>query len=277
MANVNYIVEHESFIVYANDNGLSASEQLLWYALIHLFNQRAKGGQWPDGFIRITNKTLLSMMPMKVDAMMVARNQLKQRGLIDFVPGRKKIDIPMYRINYFSAPVSASEEEEPALYTEKTYKEPDKPPYKPPYKTPDIINKHNETENKTISDDDDGSDARVQRELDLTQSLAEAWCDAYGPEPTPGEARRIVGAAMILGTSPVMLAKAVELAAYNSARNPGPYVVDIIKTWRDQEIATPEEYAKEDYLRRFGSRSAEDTIRDRDERRRLHREGGTWQ
>lgn len=280
MAAVNYVTEHKAFIVYAQDNGLSGPERLLWYALIHLMNERAKGDQWPDGFIRLPNTTVLGLVPYGEDTLITVRNKLKQRGLIEYVPGRKKAEIPMYRVHYFSVPEAEAPDEE-AFYPKFSGKAGGNTGGNAGGNAPgnarDIIVKQNETGNETKTDDDDVSDARAQRELDLTQSLAEAWCDAYGPEPTPGEARRIVSAALLLGTSPAMLAKAVELAAYNSARNPGPYVVDIIKTWRDQEIATPEEYAREDYLRRFGNRGAEETIRDRDERRRLHREGGTWQ
>lgn len=100
---VNYIREHEAFIEYASDNGLSANERLVWYALIHIFNSRAQGKVWADGFIRIANKRLLSFLPMQFDAMAKARNALKQRGLIEYEQGQRNKDMPMYRMKFFSA------------------------------------------------------------------------------------------------------------------------------------------------------------------------------
>ena len=173
MAAVNYIVEHEAFIEYAQDNGLSAAEQLLCYALCHIFNRRAQGGQWPDGFIRVTNKTVLSLLPFTEDTMAAARNRLKQRGVIDYVPGRKKAEVPMYKMIYFSVP-AASEPEDPVFYPNNSGKQSGKVGGKDGGKPADILRKLNDTETETSTDDDDGSDARAQRELDLLQSLAEA-------------------------------------------------------------------------------------------------------
>lgn len=104
MPYVNYIREHVAFIEYASDNGLSGNERLLWYALMHIMNQRAQGANYPDGFIRIANKRLLSYAPMQFDAMAKARNALQQRGLIEFTHGKRNAEMPMYKMNYFSCP-----------------------------------------------------------------------------------------------------------------------------------------------------------------------------
>ncbi len=95
---VNYVREHERFIEYAADERLSANEQLLWYALMHIFNQRAEGNEWPDGFIRVTNDRLFTYLPIKWDAMARARNALKQHGRIDFRNGNRNKAAPEYRI-----------------------------------------------------------------------------------------------------------------------------------------------------------------------------------
>ena len=211
MASVNYVVEHEAFIVYAQDNGLSAAEQLLWYALCHIFNRRAQGGQWPDGFIRVTNKTVLSLLPFTEDTMAAARNRLKQRGLIDYVPGRKKAEIPMYRMVYFSVP-AASEAGDPVFYPNNSGKQPGQGGGKDGGKATDI-SKLNITENVFPDDVDDINDdgAREERRKALTVELVEAWCDEYGPEPTPAEARRVVQAALLLYSPPEMVAVPVPL------------------------------------------------------------------
>lgn len=277
MAAVNYIVEHEAFIEYAQDNGLSAAEQLLWYALCHIFNRRAQGGQWPDGFIRVTNKTVLSLLPFTEDTMAAARNRLKQRGLIDYVPGRKKAEIPMYRMVYFSVP-AASEADDPVFYPNNSGKQPGKTGGKEGGKAADI-SKLNLDVNSTPDDVDDINDdsAREERRHELTVELVEAWCDEYGPEPTPAEARRVVQAAMLLNSPAVMVAKAVELSARNGARTPSAYIVELLKTWHDEEILTPEEYDEEQLHRMHHDRTAEERIRDREARRRKHAEAGPWQ
>lgn len=98
---VNYVREHIRFMEYATDEHIPASERLLWYALMHIMNQRAQGNIWPDEFIRISNDRLLSYCPMKFDTMASARNGLKQRGLIEFTRGEKNKLSPAYRMIYF--------------------------------------------------------------------------------------------------------------------------------------------------------------------------------
>lgn len=98
---VNYVREHTRFIEYASDEGLSSGERLVWYALMHIINQRAQGALWPEGFIRIANDRLLAYCPMQLNAVAEARNRLKQRGLIDFIPGSRNKRAPAYKINFF--------------------------------------------------------------------------------------------------------------------------------------------------------------------------------
>ena len=95
---VNYVREHERFIEYAADEKIPANAQLLWYALMHIFNQRAEGSEWPDGIIRINNDRLFMFLPIKWDAMAKARNTLKQAGLIDFRNGNRNKSAPEYRL-----------------------------------------------------------------------------------------------------------------------------------------------------------------------------------
>ena len=99
---VNYVREHRRFIKYASDEKLTASEKLLWYVLMELFNQEAEGNVWPDDFIRISNSRVLSLLePMGEDTLFRARNALKQHGRIDFRPGNKNKLNPAYRMIYF--------------------------------------------------------------------------------------------------------------------------------------------------------------------------------
>lgn len=108
---VNYVVEHVRFIEYATDEMLSMSERLLWYALMDVMNHRAQGNIWPEEFIRIDNVTLCRKAGIKFDALSDARNKLKQRGIIDFIPGERNKKNPMYKMTYFYPQFAKSETE----------------------------------------------------------------------------------------------------------------------------------------------------------------------
>ena len=96
-----YEREVERFIEFASDEGITASEQLLWYALMHLMHKHAQGRIWPEDYIRLSNDRILTYMPGKFDTLASARNRLKQRGLIDFKNGNRNKAVPAYKMLYF--------------------------------------------------------------------------------------------------------------------------------------------------------------------------------
>ena len=49
MCNVNYLIEIRRFNTFAARTRLPASAQLLWYKLIEIMNQHARGGAGADG------------------------------------------------------------------------------------------------------------------------------------------------------------------------------------------------------------------------------------
>ena len=98
---INYVREHTRFMEYAADEKITASERLLWYALMHIFNARADGSDWPEDFTRISNDRLLMYVPFDYDTLVKARNGLKQKGRIDYRPGDKRRESPSYRMIYF--------------------------------------------------------------------------------------------------------------------------------------------------------------------------------
>jgi len=98
---VNYVREHERFIEYAADEELTASDRCLWYALMHIFNQRANGNDWPGDFIPVKNSRLFTYFPGGFDTLVRSRNRLKQKKLIDFRAGNRNQAAPMYKILYF--------------------------------------------------------------------------------------------------------------------------------------------------------------------------------
>lgn len=97
---VNYIREHEWFIEFAADEGLTANDVALYDAILFFVNRKAEGNVWPDDFIRIRNDRLLTYCHMGFDAMSRSRNKLKQKGVIDFHNGSRNKESPAYRIIY---------------------------------------------------------------------------------------------------------------------------------------------------------------------------------
>ena len=102
MCNVNYLIEIRRFNTFAARIRLPASAQLLWYKLIEIMNQHARGGDWCDGFLRIDNPYLLAYFPMSATALADARRTLCEAGLLEYIPGEKKRTPPAYRLHYFS-------------------------------------------------------------------------------------------------------------------------------------------------------------------------------
>lgn len=109
MAYVNYITERESFIRHARDNGYTGNEQLLWHALFTIFNERAgrNAFAWPDGFIRISNKELLSWLPFTEKTLVPVRADLvnpnrHQPVLVEYLKGRRNAEMPQYKMRWFT-------------------------------------------------------------------------------------------------------------------------------------------------------------------------------
>ena len=97
---VNYVREINAFHRYANVNFLGSSERLLWFGLMDYINLHyASGSEWPGDFISIPNKGILSHVPFGEDTLTEARSRLKQRGLIEYLPGKKNKEAPKYRIH----------------------------------------------------------------------------------------------------------------------------------------------------------------------------------
>ena len=63
MCNVNYLIEIRRFNTVAARTRLPASAQLLWYKLIEIMNQHARGGDWCDGFPASTTRTCSPTFP----------------------------------------------------------------------------------------------------------------------------------------------------------------------------------------------------------------------
>lgn len=260
---VNYVREINAFNRFANDNYLSSSERLLWFGLMDYVNLHfASGAEWPGEFISVPNKSLLSHVPFGEDALIDARNRLKQRGLLDYIPGKKNKEAPKYKIHYFAASqLSTGYQHDSTFYTEKTGNVPVNVPGKVPGNVqgnipgnmpgrPTNINlnvnpnvNHNVDSNlfdDVVEEDADKTRARVREAVDS------AFRQNYGRSATIAEANRISLVFVHLGMDIDVLHEAVKIAAQNGARNPAPYVIRLLSEWETQYIQTVTDL--EDYL-----------------------------
>lgn len=263
---VNYVREHIRFIEYASDEHLSASERLLWYALMHVMNQRAQGNVWPEEFIRISNERLLTLCPMKYDTLAAARNSLKQRGLIEYTRGEKNKFSPAYRMTYFYPQYLPSETARDGELTQATEIK------RGAIKRTDERSGDGASQNYTacypiksdniggnmggymggniggnmgyiyINNTDNTIDYHEDDEERRARALIEqAWSASIGGRPTPAASRDLIWRIRQLGMQPEVAALAVEESGKRGAANPWAYVVTLLYDWSTANVRTAED------------------------------------
>lgn len=92
---MNYIELLNLFYERIQCSRVSNNGQLLYYTLLAINNKSS----WSDWFSR-TNVSISSMMGVSEKAFINARAELKQLGLIDFIPSKKRGECTKYRILY---------------------------------------------------------------------------------------------------------------------------------------------------------------------------------
>lgn len=90
---MNYMTQLNAFYELLQGNPMTSSEQLLYHTLLMVNN--ACG--WLKWFQR-TNQSLCGLIGIDEKTLIGARNKLKQRELIDFIPAKKKGEVTKYRI-----------------------------------------------------------------------------------------------------------------------------------------------------------------------------------
>ena len=247
---VNYVREHIRFMEYATDEHLSASERLLWYALMHIFNQRAQGKVWPEEFIRISNDRLLSYCPMKYDTIAAARNGLKQRGLIEFTPGEKNKKSPAYRMIYFypeyAAPDTESDTDEVCYPKKSDYtggNTGDNMGYNNGGNTggnagDNIIN-FTGTKNVTLQGKREEEEEPFP-DAGAAKAAARAWRQYFGREATPAALAYIERVAESCEMGDDMVALAIKNASIRMAESPAEYAATLLADWDRHGVTDPE-------------------------------------
>ena len=258
---VNYVREHTRFMEYAADEHLSSSERLVWYALMHIFNQRAQGNIWPDEFIRINNDRLLSYCPIKFDTLAAARNKLKQRGLIELIPGEKNKLSPAYRMIYFYPQYAAPEtERDGECYPKNSDYMGDKVGGnmgdniggKPGDYMGDIyINQKGIRYQNPLDLDEEEQDEEDQLAR-AREEVVSAWVENFGKRPAPAIADNLAVKARMLGfrSGTGIIRLAVRTAALKSAESPESYISTLLKDWHCYKIQDENDLCKYQILRR---------------------------
>ena len=255
---VNYVREHIRFMEYACDEKLTSSERLLWYALMHIMNQRAQGNVWPEDFVRISNDRLLSLCPMKFDTMANARNSLKQRGLIEYESGEKNKKSPAYRMIYFyPMNIAPSTELDGASNPENSDNQGGNMGYNTGsnmgynqggnmgYNTGDFYlnNIPGLTPyQKGVKEDQEESDIIQYPQASPLAKIRRAWINAYGKEPTPLVAASILQrGAVVCGFDIEVVCEAIRIAALRCADSPVDYIFTLFGDWSMRKIKTEQD------------------------------------
>ena len=258
---VNYVREINSFNRYANDNFVTAAERLLWFGLMDCINVNfANGSIWPGEFVPIPNKRLLSHVPYGEDALMDARNRLKQRGLIEYKPGQKNKTAPQYKIHYFNIEdFSTGYQQAFDSNPENTGNMPGNMPGNVPGNVPgnmpdinlnvnyDVYPDVNPDVDVNTDDDADGVRAIAQERARAKGVVLECFRRLFGRPPTPAEVERIAQAGETWGVTDV-LPYALSKTAWSAPRNVLAYVLTILDEYRRHGVSTEDQAARYDYL-----------------------------
>ena len=264
MSKVNYVREMEGFAAWAEANGLSGSERLLWQALFHLFNARAYGDDWPEGYVEFKNRDLVAASGLSRVTVLRTRIRLAERGIIDFIPGDGSVHTA-YKMRYISvegAPVAADcrryacavpvregvqieqggvQIEQGGVHDEQGGVQIEQAPTE--YKKESIvingdINLDKQEEEDKYYNNINGR-ARDTRESMYDQVIGDSYRTKVGRAPTPQEVQSIAEIAEWNRADASLVREAIERGA--SANYPSKYAVTCLMSWGDTGLRTLEE------------------------------------
>ena len=265
MSKVNFVNEFNLFMRYARDNSLSLRSRMLWMALFYIVNDRARYNEqtqeydWPDDFILVSNNELNMYCCLDKRAIETLRNELKQRGLIDFVAGQKNKRNPAYKLNYLSIDVGYKIVPNDAPNPAPNYDPNDTPNYDPndvPNQPP--LYKYNKTQGTEIkhipslAEDEEDEEGSFHIAYARTREVVElAYKSAFGEAPTIMELD--VMTRIIVARNLALIAReVVEETAKAAPRNRFAYLSALCTDWENQYIRSPEDLVEFKTLRDMG-------------------------
>lgn len=250
MPTVNYVREHERFIEFAADEELTFSDRCLWYALMHIFNQRANGNDWPGGFIPVKNSRLFTYFPGGFDTLVRSRNRLKQKGLIDCRAGNRNKAAPEYRMHYLCADDCPNFADKNGCYPQNTDNIQDNMRDNIRGNIKDnmwdnitdnigdqYINQNMEYTETPVEEDDNENDEENNRARG--DGITGGFYAAFGRMPYPAEVSRLNSYRLRRGFSAEMVCRALEIAAGNGAARPVEYTLTVLEDWRTEGVMQP--------------------------------------
>lgn len=272
MSKVNFVSEFNLFMRYACDNSLSLRSRMLWMALFYIANDRAKYNEltkdydWPDDFILVSNNELNMYCCLDKRAIETLRNELKQRGLIDFVPGQKNKRNPAYKLNYLS--VNVGYKNVPNYDPNNTPNNtPNHDPNYAPNHNPNYVpnqpplykyntNSHTDVENLPDDEEDDYLAATYAR---VRERVQWAYRTYFGENPNAAELDAMTRIACACKLESVV-DQAIEKTAQAAPDNILAYYTALCNDWEQQYIRTPEDLSDHLVLHNLGKRLYPDPL-----------------
>ena len=101
MAVINFVTEWRALWGLSVDLGLSAAARVLLMALFDLFNQAARGNDWPGSLV-ISNHELTRRSGLTANTIHRARDELQGAGLLSFQPGTGRRAGAVYTLRFVS-------------------------------------------------------------------------------------------------------------------------------------------------------------------------------
>ena len=262
MCSINFVKEFNSFMEYAQHNMLSMREKMLWIALFYIANTRARYNpltqtyDWPDGFMLVSNDELHMMANLDKKAVLSVRNQLRQRGLIDFKAGARNTEKPSYRIIYFSAEVGRNftPNNAPNMGTNTAPNNaPNMGTNTPPTMPPFIVNYNNNPYSDISREDEEGGTKDGSPDPDTLFARAQetaknAFNAAYGVA-TPAIIETVARMAVGLNLDGSLITAAVNMAARHMVASPVDYIGELFRDWHYQRIRDEGDLGRYMYLR----------------------------
>ena len=266
---VNMAREMAQFYTYAANEMISGTARLLWYALFNEVNKRAQGSLWPDGPIRLSNDYICAMSGIgSVDTLARARNELKQRGLLQFKSGRRGNAAPEYTLIYLTAGNGGRDNTDLTAYPHPVSSgadsDADSDADSVADSVADIYLTETETETRCepnvipLKKDEDENTREIQ---DARAETEAAWAENYGNAPSPGVAGTIAATAERAGFARGIVSIAISEACRATAQNPTRYILTLLSDWARMRLYTPEEV--EDYISLRGDPDAAEQLRHR--------------
>ena len=266
---VSQIRQQQAFRRYKATNGnLGMAACCLWQELLCQMSDAGKGNDWPDGFVRISNRTLLANLPELSDSTFRrARAELIENGLIEYEPGSKS-DFPLYRMIYFSEETNAvshsrrdcvqipgqfdqeceqEHEQENTVSSNSCARAETKTKTKTQTQTETSYSDSYSYPEKDIEDDDDDDEITRMHER-AREAVENAFVTYVGRRGKPAEIELIATTAVLSDLEPAMAQRAVRKAAMFGAINIAKYATSVINNWRANHVYTEADADEVEYF-----------------------------